>query len=219
MFQFPHLPPALTGPGASPPGGCPIRRRWAHGLSAPPPSFRCWTASFIGWSCRGILQPRIMSCLVMDHSAVAGHPHDACGSVHLLPVVPFQVAGHAVNTSAWDKDLKKYQSHLMQLLRYERSGNAKPCPLTCASCAAGSSSGTAAVWVGVATNRAGTPPVVASIGDCERAKLPRKEVIQPHLPVRLPCYDFVPVARPTLGRCLPPFTAGRPTDFRCSRLP
>ena len=23
--------------------------------------------------------------------------------------------------------------------------------------------------------------------------LPRKEVIQPHLPVRLPCYDFAPV--------------------------
>ena len=28
---------------------------------------------------------------------------------------------------------------------------------------------------------------------------PRKEVIQPHLPVRLPCYDFVPVISPTLG--------------------
>ena len=27
----------------------------------------------------------------------------------------------------------------------------------------------------------------------------RKEVIQPHLPVRLPCYDFVPVIGPTLG--------------------
>ena len=27
--------------------------------------------------------------------------------------------------------------------------------------------------------------------------LPRKEVIQPHLPVRLPCYDFVPIANPT----------------------
>ena len=24
--------------------------------------------------------------------------------------------------------------------------------------------------------------------------LPRKEVIQPHLPVRLPCYDFTPLA-------------------------
>src|SRR5947209_1394040 len=28
--------------------------------------------------------------------------------------------------------------------------------------------------------------------------LPRKEVIQPHLPVQLPCYDFVPVASPAL---------------------
>src|SRR5688500_2520008 len=33
-------------------------------------------------------------------------------------------------------------------------------------------------------------------------RFPRKEVIQPHLPVRLPCYDFVPVAAPALGRCL-----------------
>jgi hypothetical protein len=24
-------------------------------------------------------------------------------------------------------------------------------------------------------------------------RIPRKEVIQPHLPVRLPCYDFTPV--------------------------
>ena len=27
----------------------------------------------------------------------------------------------------------------------------------------------------------------------------RKEVIQPHLPVRLPCYDFTPLARHTFG--------------------
>ena len=26
----------------------------------------------------------------------------------------------------------------------------------------------------------------------------RKEVIQPHLPIRLPCYDFTPVTFPTL---------------------
>jgi hypothetical protein len=32
--------------------------------------------------------------------------------------------------------------------------------------------------------------------------LPRKEVIQPHLPVRLPCYDFVPVTSPTFDACL-----------------
>ena len=29
--------------------------------------------------------------------------------------------------------------------------------------------------------------------------LTRKEVIQPHLPVRLPCYDFTPLTRRTLG--------------------
>jgi hypothetical protein len=34
-----------------------------------------------------------------------------------------------------------------------------------------------------------------------RLPLPRKEVIQPHLPVRLPCYDFVPVTNPTFDSC------------------
>ena len=27
----------------------------------------------------------------------------------------------------------------------------------------------------------------------------RKEVIQPHLPIRLPCYDFTPIINPTFG--------------------
>ena len=36
-----------------------------------------------------------------------------------------------------------------------------------------------------------------------RGKLLRKEVIQPHLPVRLPCYDFVPIADPTFDSSLP----------------
>ena len=31
----------------------------------------------------------------------------------------------------------------------------------------------------------------------------RKEVIQPHLPVRLPCYDFTPIANPTFDGSLP----------------
>jgi hypothetical protein len=45
----------------------------------------------------------------------------------------------------------------------------------------------------------------------------RKEVIQPHLPVRLPCYDFVPIASPTFDGSLPT-RVGPPasgvTDFR-----
>jgi hypothetical protein len=35
------------------------------------------------------------------------------------------------------------------------------------------------------------------------AGFPRKEVIQPQLPLQLPCYDFVPVTSPTLDGCLP----------------
>ena len=34
-----------------------------------------------------------------------------------------------------------------------------------------------------------------------RQKLPRKEVIQPHLPVGLPCYDLVPITDPTFDSC------------------
>ena len=42
--------------------------------------------------------------------------------------------------------------------------------------------------------------------------LPRKEVIQPHLPVRLPCYDFTPLTLHTFGASRPkgvgPATSG-----------
>ena len=46
--------------------------------------------------------------------------------------------------------------------------------------------------------------------------LHRKEVIQPHLPIRLPCYDFTPIIGPTVDGC--PIAVGSPasgkTDFR-----
>ena len=37
-----------------------------------------------------------------------------------------------------------------------------------------------------------------SLADAAQQFLPRKEVIQPHLPIRLPCYDFTPVIAPAL---------------------
>ena len=44
----------------------------------------------------------------------------------------------------------------------------------------------------------------------------RKEVIQPHLPVRLPCYDFTPIANPTFDGSLPKVgpPASGVADFR-----
>ena len=44
---------------------------------------------------------------------------------------------------------------------------------------------------------------VRPYSDTRSELLPRKEVIQPHLPVRLPCYDFAPVTDLTLDSSLP----------------
>ena len=43
----------------------------------------------------------------------------------------------------------------------------------------------------------------ATAGSGRPKALPRKEVIQPQLPLRLPCYDFTPVTSPTFDGSLP----------------
>ena len=51
------------------------------------------------------------------------------------------------------------------------------------------------------TKNTPTPPTQQR--ECtKKYLLLRKEVIQPHLPVRLPCYDFVPIANPTFDSSL-----------------
>ena len=47
-------------------------------------------------------------------------------------------------------------------------------------------------------------------------RLPRKEVIQPHLPVRLPCYDFTPLTLHTFDASAP--ERGSAGGFGCRRL-
>ena len=44
----------------------------------------------------------------------------------------------------------------------------------------------------------------------------RKEVIQPQVPLRLPCYDLVPIVELTLGACLPrvSLATSGPPNFR-----
>jgi hypothetical protein len=50
-------------------------------------------------------------------------------------------------------------------------------------------------------------PTIEEIHRIERrrvglSRLLRKEVIQPQVPLRLPCYDFTPITNHTLGACL-----------------
>jgi hypothetical protein len=42
------------------------------------------------------------------------------------------------------------------------------------------------------------------------SEISRKEVIQPQVPLRLPCYDFTPVTIHSLGGCL--LAVGAPTS-------
>ena len=55
------------------------------------------------------------------------------------------------------------------------------------------------------TSRFPHPPEYPLDADlrCWSPQIPRKEVIQPHLPVRLPCYDFTPITQPTFDDSLP----------------
>ena len=50
---------------------------------------------------------------------------------------------------------------------------------------------------GIAAITTGAPAAVGA------AAFPRKEVIQPQLPLRLPCYDFVPITSPAFDGSLP----------------
>ena len=47
----------------------------------------------------------------------------------------------------------------------------------------------------------GTDEALPSARDGAFGQILRKEVIQPQVPLRLPCYDFTPVAKPTVVAC------------------
>ena len=57
-------------------------------------------------------------------------------------------------------------------------------------------------WCGLFPHLPKTPPTPGHERSWSGCVLLRKEVIQPHLPVRLPCYDFVPIASPTFDHSL-----------------
>ena len=56
------------------------------------------------------------------------------------------------------------------------------------------------MWTGVSQKRIATGNILLSIDNStvknSLLDFLRKEVIQPHLPIRLPCYDFTPVIEP-----------------------
>ena len=66
------------------------------------------------------------------------------------------------------------------------------------------------MWTGVSQKRIATGNILLSIDNStvknSLLDFLRKEVIQPHLPIRLPCYDFTLIICPTLDGWLPKVT-------------
>ena len=62
------------------------------------------------------------------------------------------------------------------------------------------------MWTGVSPKRIATRNFSLSLDNStvknSLLDFLRKEVIQPHLPIRLPCYDFTPVIGSTFGSSL-----------------
>ena len=60
------------------------------------------------------------------------------------------------------------------------------------------------MWTGVSQKRIATGSIEFDNSTVKNSLLDflRKEVIQPHLPIRLPCYDFTPVNGSTFGSYL-----------------
>ena len=191
MFQFPGLPP----PGLCVrPGGDAPRRRAGFSHSETRGS-------------KGVCpSPRIIAaCRVLRRLPVPRHPPPAL-TIFLL------------SQTVWLNDsLGPFRGALGVILHEMRSSRRKSSLVTLCS-----SQGTARASPGdrtprgpgprAARGRQGTRGMAPRPDGTARRhnrfsrrdlSLPRKEVIQPHLPVRLPCYDFTPLTLHTFDASAP----------------
>ena len=197
MFQFPWFPlPALcVQAGVTPHDGCgvsPFGHPRIDGRSAPPRGLSQPPTSFIG-SCRqGIHRWPFVAWVSHYKDARAryeilkGRADEPCSSRKKARAAPTQVGQRTFTTE-------------------DRTGTRAP---RWASPGRDPDAGECSqLGVQIRHDTNGREP--DGIG------LLRKEVIQPHLPVRLPCYDFTPIANPTFGSSVP---EGSATDFGCCQL-
>ena len=192
MFQFPRLPPPRLCVRRGVPG---LWSRRVRPFGDP----RVWRAcapnrglsqlvtSFVGFLCQGIHRVRLPSSL---RWLVRTHT--------LRPGPSPPARSDAIF-------LKK--ENFSSLSRYAALRVRRGRALGTGHCAPGAARGKPQ------RGRAGSPAPHRPRGGV----LPRKEVIQPHLPVRLPCYDFTPLTLHTFGAS-PPRGLGRRLRVQTTRV-
>ena len=78
------------------------------------------------------------------------------------------------------------------------------------------------MWTGVSQKRIATGKIELDNSTVKNSLLDflRKEVIQPHLPIRLPCYDFTPVIESAFDGSFPLLsTIQTSATFHCVLTP
>ena len=179
--------------------GFPIRRPAGPRACAPHRGLSQLAASFVGFLCQGIRRLPLPSSFYLRRYGFTTHwapPRGALG-----------VILHEMRSS-------RRKSSLVTLCSSQGTARASPGDRT----PRGQGPRRPGDWKGPEAWRLGLTgrPVAIIKSSLEEVCLPRKEVIQPHLPVRLPCYDFTPLTLHTFDASAP--LRGSAGGFGCRRL-
>ena len=150
-----------------------------------------------------LLVPRHPPCALTILTVILGR------ALRLRPVIPVSLATVQFSRSAKRRSSPRGSPGPSPASRRQRAGLSKLNSMRAASAAARRRpcdlpdpvdipSGRRARRTAAGVSLGGGPVCAGALEG-----LPRKEVIQPQLPLRLPCYDFTPVASPTFDGSLP----------------
>ena len=202
------------GGGVCPPPGCPIRESSDRRVPAAPrgvsPRGRA-----LHRPCRPRhpprAHPRSRPCRAVRTRARAGQepapsssgPSRSCLMQLLLGRLPTDRARHSlVNVPGNLAPQPRWRVVVRDTVPGRASSRRRATPPCSPSPRPGEGRGSPGYW-GRGPARSERPRARPGMARADPRALPRKEVIQPQLPLRLPCYDFVPVSSPALDACSP----------------
>ena len=196
------------------PAGSPIRRPAGRRVCAPNRGLSQLAASFVGFLCQGI---RRAPCISSQKDSMPWGPSGPRVSHTPAPIWAPAIRCCDLTLYMVCRRIDSKCSLLSLILGFRESVSGGTCPSRLAMRLSGYA-GRCAPGTGYRgyrlerpgrkvprwTGRASGPPEGLKISLAFwKLVLPRKEVIQPHVPVRLPCYDFTPLTLHTFDASLP----------------
>ena len=139
------------------------------------------------------------ACHVLHRLPAPRHPPCALTALDQFPISPCPMqSGENQVRSHPATHLKRSTFPFTRIVKKLRGPVGQPQPLRLVRPAPGAGAAKLRIEVRIRTVR---PESLFGPEGLTRSS--RKEVIQPQVPLRLPCYDFAPVIELAFGRCLP----------------